>query len=86
MDTTSNGACMDRTGTPAVHCVHVAVGHVFGDGAAAALVHLAQLTRLPDDAGPGKQAAHPGHQLGAGLGRVGLAAHAGVPGDDQAAV
>ena len=55
----------------------VAVAHVHGHSAAAALVDLAQLAHLPLHVLLAQYAAHEGHQLGRGVVGAGLAARAG---------
>ena len=61
-----------------VQGVDVAVGHVSGNGAAAALVHLAQLSGLPDDAVVVEQTADAAHDLAGGVRAAALAPGAGV--------
>ena len=69
-----------------VNGVNVAVGHELGDRAAAALIDLAHLGQLPDDAVVGKQAAQIGHELGRGVACAGLAARARELADAHAVV
>ena len=64
----------------------VAVCHVTGDRAAAALVDLAELAGLPDDVVLRKDAAHIAHDLSGCVGAAGLAARAGILEDAGAVV
>ena len=66
--------------------VNVPVGHEHGDGAAAALVHLAQLAQLPDHFLLRKEPAQIGHQLGRRVTGAGLAPGAGELADAHAVV
>ncbi len=80
---TSKGECMDSTGTPMSSTGDAAVGHILGNGAAAAQIQTAQLTDLPCHV-VGVQ--HPGdvaYQLGVGIAGRALAAAAGVLEDAQ---
>ena len=65
-------------GYAAVDDVAAPVGHDIGDGAAAALVDLAQLADLPGDVGVVEYTAHLGQKFGVGVVAAGLAAGARV--------
>ena len=62
----------------AIHCVNITVCHEHGNGSAAALVYLTQLTGLPDDTILVECIPHLCHQLCCGIRGTGLAAGTGI--------
>ena len=83
---TSNGACMESTGTPASTVSIVAVCQIHGNRAAAALIDFAELTGLPNHIRLVENAADARHQLRGRVRRARLTARACVLDQREATV